>query len=142
MSIGLRQWAHEFSETWYKLLRGPFLTFLQTNPKSLYLMLETALRESNAARDHMLLLGCGTAEEKFAEFITSWRARVGRGGVLSNMVPLSMSRKDVADSLGVATETISRVLAKLERENVVRVLSKALQLMGSTERAPAFRKKL
>jgi hypothetical protein len=25
-------------------------------------------RETNAVRDHMLLLGCGTAEEKFAEF--------------------------------------------------------------------------
>ena len=61
--------------------REPFLAFLRANPKSLYLMLEAALQETNAARDHMLLLGRGTAEEKFAEFIISWRARVGHGGL-------------------------------------------------------------
>ena len=52
----------------------------------------------------------------------------------SNLVPLPMSRRDVADYLGLTIETISRLLAKLERESVVRVLPRALQLMGSTER--------
>jgi CRP/FNR family transcriptional regulator, anaerobic regulatory protein len=99
-----------------RFLREPFLTFLQANPKSLYLMLEASLRETNAARDHMLLLGRGTAEEKLAEFIISWCARVGRAGVLQNLVPLPMSRNDVADFLGLTIETVSRVLAKLERE--------------------------
>jgi ethanolamine utilization microcompartment shell protein EutS len=53
------------------------LTFLSANPNSL--MLEAASRETNAVRDHMLLLGCGTAEEKFAKFIIGWRAKLGRG---------------------------------------------------------------
>ena len=57
--------------------RGPFLKIPPSDSKSLYPMLEAALQETNAARDHMLLLGCGTAEEKFAEFIISWRARIG-----------------------------------------------------------------
>jgi len=118
--------------------RGAFLKFLRANPKSLYPMLEAALQETNAARDHMLLLGCGTAEEKFAEFIISWRARIGHGGVLSNLVPLPMSRRDVADFLGLRIETVSRVLTKLERENVVHVIPEGLQLMGSTERPLLF----
>jgi len=118
--------------------RGPFLKLLRASPRSLYLMLEAALKETNAARDHMLLLGCGTAEEKFSEFIIGWRARIGHGSALSNLVPLPMSRRDVADHLGLTIETISRLLAKLEREGVVRVLPKALQLMGSTERPILF----
>jgi CRP/FNR family transcriptional regulator len=118
--------------------RKSFLTSLQANPKSLYLMLEVASQETNAARDHALLLGCRSAEQKFAGFIIDWRAKVGRGGVLSNLVPLPMSRKDVADFLGLTIETVSRVLAKLERENVVRVLPKALHLMGPTERPLLF----
>lgn len=117
-----------------QFLRGPFLTSLQANPKSLYLMLEAAQQETDAARDHMLLLGRGTAEERFAEFIIGWRARLRRGGVLSNLVPLPMSRRDVADFLGLTIETVSRVLTKLERENVVRAVPEGLQLMGSTER--------
>jgi CRP/FNR family transcriptional regulator len=120
--------------------REQFLTFLRANPKSLYLMLESEARETTAAREHMILLGCGTAEEKFAEFIISWRATVGRGGVLSNFVPLPLSRKDVADFLGLTIETVSRVLSRLERDNVVRVLPKALVLMGSTETPLLFKR--
>ena len=114
--------------------RGPFLAFLRAHPKSPYLMLEAALQQNNAAHDHMLLLGCGTAEEKFADFIINWRARAGRRGALSNLVLLPMSRRDIADYLGLRIETVSRVIARLERENVVRVISEGLQLMGSTER--------
>ena len=103
-------------------------------------MLEAALQETNAARDHMLLLGRGTAEEKFAEFIVNWRARAGRRGALSNLVPLPMLRRDIADFLGLTIETVSRVITKLEREHVVRVIPEGLLLMGSTERPLLFEK--
>jgi CRP/FNR family transcriptional regulator len=121
-----------------QFLREGFLTFLQANPKSLYMMLEVTLQETNAARDHTLLLGCRSAEEKLAGFIMDWRARVGRRGALTNLVPLPMSRKDVADFLGLTIETVSRVLTRLEREKVVCVLPKALLLMGSAERPLLF----
>lgn len=117
-----------------QFLRVPFLRFLQANPQSLYWMFEAALRETSAARDHMLLLGRGSAEQRLAEFIISWRARIGRAGVLSNLVPLPMPRNDIADFLGLTNETVSRVLAKLEREDVVRLVPKGLRLMGSKER--------
>jgi CRP/FNR family transcriptional regulator len=118
--------------------RGSFLTFLRTHPTNLYLMLEATLQETNAAREHMLMLGRGTAEEKFVEFIINWRARVGRRGALANLVPLPMSRRDVADFLGLTIETVSRVVTKLERENVIRVVPEGLQLLGSTERPLLF----
>jgi CRP/FNR family transcriptional regulator len=121
-----------------QFLREPFLTFLRAHPKSLCLMLETALQGTNAAHDHMLLLGRGRAEERLAEFIIRWRARIGRTGALANLVPLPMSRKNIADFLGLTIETVSRVITKLERENVVRVIPEGLQLMGSTERPFLF----
>ncbi len=72
-----------------QFLRGPFLSYLRANPERLYLMLEAALQETNVARDHVLLLGRGTAEEKFAEFIISWRARIERVGALENLVAVA-----------------------------------------------------
>jgi CRP/FNR family transcriptional regulator len=101
-------------------------------------MLDSALQEINAARDDKLLRGRSTAEEKFAEFIISRRARAGRRGSLSNLVPLPMSRRDIADHLGLTVETVSRVITRLEREYVVRVISEGLQSMGSTERPLLF----
>jgi CRP/FNR family transcriptional regulator, anaerobic regulatory protein len=125
-----------------QLLRVPFLTFLRSHPENLCLMLEAALQETNAAQDHMLLLGRGTAEEKFAEFIIRWRARAVQRGALANLVPLPMTRRDIADFLGLTIETVSRVITKLERENVVRVTREGLLLMGSTERPLLFERKL
>jgi hypothetical protein len=90
----------------------------------------------------MLLLGRGTAEEKFVEFIINWRARLGRKGALANLVPLPMYRRDIADYLGLTIETISRLLAKLERENVVHVIPEGLQLIGPTERPLLFERRL
>jgi CRP/FNR family transcriptional regulator, anaerobic regulatory protein len=46
-----------------QFLRVPFLRFLRANQQSLYWMFEAALRETNAARDHMLLLGRGSTAE-------------------------------------------------------------------------------
>ena len=118
--------------------REPFLTFLGLHPKHLSLMLEAALQEINSAHDHMLLLGRGTAEEKLVEFIVRWRARAGRKGALANLVPLPMSRRDIADFVGLTIETVSRTITKLEQENVLRVTSEGLQLMGSTDRPLLF----
>jgi CRP/FNR family transcriptional regulator len=114
------------------------LTSLKANLKALYFMLEAASQEVDAARDHVLLLGRGTAEEKLAEFIINWRARLGRRGALANLVPLPMSRREIADFLGLTIETVSRLLTKLERENVIRVVPDGLQLMGSTKRSLLF----
>jgi len=115
-----------------------FLAFLEGNPKILRELLETYSQEIDATYEHMLLLGRGTAEEKFVEFIIRWRARVGRKGALANLVPLPMSRRDIADYLGLTIETVSRLLAKLMRENVVRVIPEGLQLIGPTERPLLF----
>jgi CRP/FNR family transcriptional regulator len=115
-----------------------FLAFLEAHPKILRKLLETSSREIDAAYEQILFLGRGTAEEKFVEFIIRWRTRVGRKGALSNLVPLPMSRRDIADYLGLTIETVSRLLAKFERENVVRVIPEGLQLTGPTERPLLF----
>jgi CRP/FNR family transcriptional regulator len=118
--------------------RQRFLTFLGTHPKNLRELLKISSQDIDATYEHMLLLGQGTAEERFVEFIISWRARVGRKGALANLVPLPMARRDVADYLGLTIETVSRLLAKLEREKVVRVVPGGLLLIGSTERPLLF----
>ena len=118
--------------------RRRFLTFLEAHPKTLRASLENSAQVIDATYEHMLLLGRGTAEERFVEFIIRWRARVGRKGALANLVPLPMSRRDIAAYLGLTIETVSRLVAKLARENVVRVIPEGLQLVGPTERPLLF----
>ena len=111
-----------------------FLDHLQAHPASMYRMLEMTFERINAAHEHMLLVGRATAEERLVEFIIDWRARLNRRGALANMVLLPMSRRDIADYLGLTIETASRMLWKLGRERILRVIPEGLQLMGPAER--------
>src|SRR6185295_8987116 len=53
------------------------------------------------SRDHMVLLGRRSAEEKVATFLVGWRDRLRQFQGYSKAVPLPMSRQDIADYLGL-----------------------------------------
>ena len=110
--------------------RDDLIKFIQSSPSIMRLLIEFAIRELDMAQDQLLLLGNGSAEEKVAVFLVSWRNRLARLSAFSETVPLPMRRRDIADFLGLKLETISRTLAKLEQKNVIRVIPKGVFLTG------------
>jgi CRP/FNR family nitrogen fixation transcriptional regulator len=62
------------------------------------------------AEAHMILLGRRTALERVAAFIMEMDARFGRTG----SIELPMSRRDIADYLGLTLETVSRSMSQLQ----------------------------
>ena len=110
--------------------RGELTKFIQSSPNIMRLMIEFAIRELDMAQDQLLLLGNGSAEEKVAMFLVSWRNRLARITPFSETVPLPMRRQDIADFLGLKLETVSRTLAKLEHRNVLRLVPKGVFLTG------------
>jgi cAMP-binding proteins - catabolite gene activator and regulatory subunit of cAMP-dependent protein kinases len=110
--------------------RRDLTKFTQSSPNIMRLMVEFATRELDMAQDQLLLLGNGSAEEKVAIFLVSWRNRLARLSVFSETVPLPMRRQDIADFLGLKLETVSRTLTKLEQKNVIRLVPKGVFLTG------------
>src|SRR6202171_3248979 len=110
--------------------RDDLTKFIQSSPSVMRLLIEFATRELDMAQDQLLLLGNGSAQEKVATFLVSWRNRLARLSVFSETVPLPMRRQDIADFLGLKLETVSRTLAKLEQKNVIRVIPKGVFLTG------------
>lgn len=110
--------------------RDNLTKFIQSSPNIMRRLIEFATRELDMAQDQLLLLGNGSAEEKVAIFLVSWRNRLARLSVFSETVPLPMRRQDIADFLGLKLETISRTLAKLEQKNVIRIVPKGVFLTG------------
>jgi CRP/FNR family nitrogen fixation transcriptional regulator len=63
------------------------------------------------AEDHMLLLGRKTSLERVAAFLIEMDKRLTAAGIMA----LPMSRRDIADYLGLTLETVSRALSRLHQ---------------------------
>jgi CRP/FNR family transcriptional regulator, nitrogen fixation regulation protein len=79
------------------------------------------------AENHLLLLGRQTALEKVAAFLLEIDHRLERPKV----IVLPMSRRDIADYLGLTVETVSRALSALRDEGT-------LSFIGQTQREIAL----
>jgi CRP/FNR family nitrogen fixation transcriptional regulator len=75
------------------------------------------------AEDHMLLLGRKTSLERVAAFLLEMDRRLTAAGVMA----LPMSRRDIADYLGLTLETVSRALSRLHELGI-------LGFIGNTQR--------
>ncbi|MDR3518404.1 MAG: helix-turn-helix domain-containing protein [Azospirillaceae bacterium] len=73
-----------------------------------------ASNELAAAQDQMLLLGRKTAREKICSFLLMLARWAARRGHKDNPVHVPMSRADIADYLGLTTETVSRTFTQLK----------------------------
>lgn len=102
--------------------KTPFARFADDKPNLLRRMNDLTVQELNQARDHMVLLGRRSAEEKVAIFLVGWRDRLTELRGISDVVPLPMSRQDIADYLGLTIETVSRTFTKLEREGIIEIV--------------------
>jgi CRP-like cAMP-binding protein len=74
-------------------------------------------REVKDLQQHLVVLGCQTAMERVASFLAQLARRAGaRDG---SAIELHVSRKDIADYLGLTLETVSRTLSELRRRGVI-----------------------
>ncbi len=86
-------------------------------------LLDRASHELQAAHNQMLLLGRKTAVERLASFLADLAARDRRAGGAGRIIQLPMTRAEIADYLGLTTETVSRVTSRLKTRGVIRLLS-------------------
>jgi len=78
--------------------------------------LDAVNRELVAAQDQMVLLGRKTAHERVASFLLSLSKRRPSA---DDSIDLPMTRTDIADYLGLTTETVSRVFTVLKTSGCI-----------------------
>jgi len=69
----------------------------------------------------MLLLGKMSAEERLASFLLSFSTRMRERRWKETEFNLSMPRQDIANYLGMAVETVSRLFASFQSDGIIEV---------------------
>jgi CRP/FNR family nitrogen fixation transcriptional regulator len=80
-------------------------------------LLALTTRELARKQDHLLLLLSTTAEERIICFLIEMVQRTS----VDDLIDLPMSRRDIADYLGLTLETVSRTLSDLERRGAIEI---------------------
>ena len=97
-------------------LRG----LLDRFPKMEHHLLRMTVNELTSAQDQMMLLGRKTASEKIASFLLMLCDRAGREDTWEVAIP--MTRMDIADYLGLTTETVSRTFTQLRKSGCIKLV--------------------
>lgn len=84
-------------------------------------LLNAALREISGMQDHFMMLGRKSSIEKLASFLLVLTKRVGEPIGDFNQVNLPMTRADIADFLGLTTETVSRTFTLLRKSQIIAI---------------------
>ena len=79
----------------------------RTDPAMARSLLTMTTDNLQHVENHMLLLGRKTSRERVAAFLLEMNGRLTAAGVMA----LPMSRRDIADYLGLTLETVSRALS-------------------------------
>lgn len=83
-------------------------------------------REIQTDEHFMMLLGKKSSEARMASFLLGLSNRLGARGFSRNEFNLTMSRNDIANYLGLAVETVSRLFTRFQSAGLIRVERKLI----------------
>jgi len=86
-------------------------------------------KEIQQDQNLMLLLAQMPAETRLASFLLGMSERLSKRGYAPNEFNLSMSRGDIANLLGMAVETISRLLSHFQENDLLNVERKHITIL-------------
>lgn len=92
-------------------------------------LLRIISREMVEDHQHLAALGRRSARERLALFLYSLAVRLERSGHAGDSFNLSMSRGDIASYLGLALETVSRLMTRLAEEGIIAIDRRHLRII-------------
>ena len=104
-------------------------TLLDSLPRLRQQMMRLMSEDIQADQQMMLLLNRKTAEQKLATFISQLGQRFASRGFSASEFRLTMTRSDIGNYLGLTVETISRLLSKMDKEQLIKVEGKLITIL-------------
>lgn len=97
-----------------------------TSPVLAHRLLTLSHRDVEAARMHIVTLGRMTAAERVASFLLDLSHRTVDPSLDQRVLWLPMNQADIADYLGLTTETVNRVISQFRERGIVSTPSRGI----------------
>ncbi|WP_353642629.1 Crp/Fnr family transcriptional regulator [Mesorhizobium sp. WSM2239] len=110
---------------------------MKESPELQHRLLRQTLNELDEAREWMVTLGRKTAQEKVASFLLMIARNIDPTvdpAAKSACFDLPLTRRDIADFLGLTEETVSRQLSRLRADGVIRIENNRQVTVNSVSR--------
>jgi CRP/FNR family transcriptional regulator len=111
------------------LLTFPLNEFISLAREDLLLlgsMLDRVIMDLFRCREKTVSLGRKTAEERVGSFLSGMAERIGKTEGRDRLLTLPMSRRDIADSLGLTIETVSRQFREYRDKGLVSTTGRSI----------------
>jgi CRP/FNR family transcriptional regulator len=92
-------------------------------------MLQGMSHALNDEDKFLLSLNHMNSAQRLGSFLLDLSSRFERRGLSGNVFDLSMTRVDIANYLGMAIETVSRLLTQLQNEKIIQVEKRRVSIM-------------
>ena len=96
-----------------------FEELAREDPAIQYVIFKIMSAKIRQGQELLLLLGKHNAEERVAGFLLSLSRQFAKCHCLATEFSLSMSRSDIGNHLGIAEETVCRVLARFQDDGLI-----------------------
>ncbi len=100
-----------------------------TIPSIQYQLLKIMSGQIRVDEELMLLLGTRKTEERLAAYLLGLSRRFASRNYSPTQFRFSMSRKDIGNYLGMAEETVSRILTRFHEEGIISTKQKNVSLI-------------
>lgn len=105
------------------------IAYMSTNTQVLQKLIQQKTCEQMDRYLRRIATSHRPAEERLAQFLVDLTQRYLERGFSSKEINLSLTRQEIGSHLGLALETVSRLLGKFEVSNIISVDRKKIQIM-------------
>ena len=102
-------------------------------PKLRHQIMSFMSAEIKQDHDLMMLLNKRSAEERLLYFLSQLSQRFEERGFSNKEFHLTMTRNEIGNYLGLTIETISRLLSRFQKENIIQVDGKLITILDFDE---------
>ncbi len=95
--------------------------------KQLFNVMSGEIRDE---QELLMLLSKKSADERFAAFVINLSARFKRRGLSGTEFQLMMTRSDIGNYLGLAVETVSRLITRLQKQELIKTQDRYIEILN------------